>query len=486
MRRVVFYLFTLIYLVFCPVLIMYALGYIYQPGEHQGIVKTGLIYLSTAPSGASIYLGSSRFTKKTPAVLPDLLPGLYPVRLTLKKYRTWSEVLPIEKGKATVLEQILFVPEALEQKQLLDGSFSDLIPLNGTRYFLVSKGNTLRDLYVYDWKDEKIWPLVPSRSPFSGAKWNHPVLVDKSPALFLEIRTDDQKRYLWVVLKGRGESEMRDVTDLLPEEVENVQCDPQEKKHLFFLSGHTLNRLTVNSREPYSVVLENVRSYGLFEKEIYLLKSDHSFTLMDLEGKKEKQLLRDPGLGEALFGDGRKYAVRIYSDDMIFFWSSDGELLSNHLPYRLIKEGVLEARYHSKTKRLLVWKDDAIGVLDFSKERDEKSVFESGPKLVWVFRKGKNIKQAYWVYEGSHIVFRDENEVFLLELETYGKPHLYPLLEVKPKSSVAYLEETGKLYILKRSTGELSEAELVPKLEILQLPFPERREETKKSEIVEL
>ena len=171
---------------------------------------------------------------------------------------------------------------------------------------------------------------------------------------------------------------------------------------------------------------------------------------------------------------------------MIFFWSSDGELLSNHLPYRLIKEGVLEARYHSKTKRLLVWKDDAIGVLDFSKERDEKSVFESGPKLVWVFRKGKNIKQAYWVYEGSHIVFRDENEVFLLELETYGKPHLYPLLEVKPKSSVAYLEETGKLYILKRSTGELSEAELVPKLEILQLPFPERREETKKSEIVEL
>ncbi|MBI4372626.1 MAG: hypothetical protein HY585_02730, partial [Candidatus Omnitrophica bacterium] len=90
------------------------------------------------------------------------------------------------------------------------------------------------------------------------------------------------------------------------------------------------------------------------------------------------------------------------------------------------------------------------------------------------------------VYEGSHILFRDKNKVFSLELETYGKPHLYELMEVKPKSSVFYSEEAGKLYYLDRLSGRISFLEVLPRRDLLILPFPERKEEKKQAQIGEL
>ena len=69
--------------------ILYALGYILKPGMEQGLVKTGLIYISTVPSGASVYISNKRYTRRTPAILRDLTPGNYPIRISLKNHRSW-------------------------------------------------------------------------------------------------------------------------------------------------------------------------------------------------------------------------------------------------------------------------------------------------------------------------------------------------------------------------------------------------------------
>ena len=45
LRRIFFYLFTAIYVVACPMTILYALGYLVKPGTEKGIVKRGLIYI---------------------------------------------------------------------------------------------------------------------------------------------------------------------------------------------------------------------------------------------------------------------------------------------------------------------------------------------------------------------------------------------------------------------------------------------------------
>src|SRR3989338_4413597 len=185
LRRIFFYLFVAIYLIFCPLIVLYALGYIYKPGTEQGIFKSGLIYLSTAPPGASVYFGNRRYTRRTPTLLPNLIPGDYPVRLVLKKYKSWNETLPVEAGKATVLERILLEPEEKKREEFLSDAFEDIVPIAGSRFFLVAKTPQLRSVFVFDWKDEKVWPLLPDGSSLGNMKISSSSTIQESQALFI-------------------------------------------------------------------------------------------------------------------------------------------------------------------------------------------------------------------------------------------------------------------------------------------------------------
>ncbi|MBI4394675.1 MAG: PEGA domain-containing protein [Candidatus Omnitrophica bacterium] len=486
LRRIFFYLFIVIYLVFCPLIIFYALGYIYEPGNEPGLVKSGLIYLSTAPPNATVYLGNRRYRWRTPTVLPSLIPGDYPVKLVLKKHKPWSEVLPVEKGKATVLERILLEPEERKTEVLFANGFDNITPIQGSRFFLVTKTSRLADAFLFDWKDEKLRPIFHKNSSFGGMKISSYASVPESSALLIQTDSANGRKFFWASLKGK-EVQIEDLTDLFLETPERIEWDPGYKKYLFaFQNGH-LNRIDLISHSLAPQFLERLIGYGLFERKIYALRDNFTFEQLDFEGRKEKTLLQDPLLGKSLFGENEFYQIKIFSDDIIFFLGKNGELLANRLPYRFVSHGILGMEFYQKDKRLLVWASDAIGIIDFSKERaGEENVFETGPKVVWLFKQGEKIEQAFWVYEGSHILFRDKNKVFLLELETYGKPHLYELAKVKDKSSVFYSEEAGKLYYLDASTGNLSYLEVLPRRDLLLLPFPERKEEKKKVPIEEL
>jgi hypothetical protein len=81
-RRVVFYTLFVIYIVLCPLLLLYASGYTIDPLTRE-VERTGLVHLATVPSGAHIYLEQSRFLKKTPATLDKLRPGEYRVMLDI-------------------------------------------------------------------------------------------------------------------------------------------------------------------------------------------------------------------------------------------------------------------------------------------------------------------------------------------------------------------------------------------------------------------
>ena len=74
---------------------------------------------------------------------------------------------------------------------------------------------------------------------------------------------------------------------------------------------------------------------------------------------------------------------------------SHGELIGSQIPYRFVDEGVLGLQYERRSKRLLFWKKDALGVLDLSEERDGEGVFETIPKPVWIYQRGERIEQAF-------------------------------------------------------------------------------------------
>lgn len=483
-RKIFFYLFVAIYLIFCPLTILYALGYLFRPGAQRGIVRTGLVYLSTAPPGASVYVGHRRFTGRTPTILRDLLPGDYDITLALKGRKLWSQRVPVEAEKATVLERVLLPPEAWRREVLWPKAFTQLVPLEGTRYLLLAAGPLLEDEFVYDWKERRGRPL--SAEPWMrGARVLARFTVPKSEDLLFKVRAKEQDRYLWVKL-GERETAVRDVSNLFPSSPQRVGWDPEARENLFALRGGALDRLSLNARAVFPKFLSQVRGFGFFDKRLYVLQSGPLFLSSDLEARKLELLLDDLVLSRSLFGEEGAFDIFVFSKDLILFRGPRGELKGNRLPYHYVEDGVSGVAYDPHEERVLVWKKDRLGVLDLEREASPEDVFERGPKLDWVFKRGQTIGQAFWVYEGSHVLFRDQDRTVLAEVETYGKPHLYPLAEVREGSDISYIEESGQVHYLDPATGYLSAIELLPRRDLLLLPFPERKEEKKESRIQEV
>ncbi len=461
--------------------ILYALGYILKPGTEKGLVKTGLIYISTVPSGASVYIDNKRYTRRTPAILRDLLPGNYPIRISLKNYRSWFQNIPVEAEKATALEKILFVPTELKREQLSPEPFERLIPIEKSRYFLLATGSRPGDLFICDWKQEKIRPLFQKGDPLGEGNVLSFYSVPGGVSFLLLVHVRGGEKYLWVEM-GDKECRVEDVSVCFPEEPLQVVWESHDKNHLFSIHDNYVNRVDIAGRSVVPRYLENIRGLGLFHKSIYALRGDSLLERLDYDRKPKEMLLNDAALGSSLFGAKGLFQIHVLDNDIILFQGARGELLANRLPYRFLEEGTIGYEYYASRERALVWRKEDIGILAFSKPAKNEEIFEKGPRLHWVYQRGQKIEQAFWVYEGSHILFRDENRVSLLEIETHGKPHLYSLLKVKRKTDVFYAESTGKLYYLDSESECLSSVEILPRQEILPLTFTEKNEK-KKSEI---
>lgn len=109
-RKNLFYVFTAIYVIVCPVLILYARGFWYKP-DTDNIVETGVISINTRPSGADIFLNNKKVNSKTPTVIRSLPPGEYFLLMRLKEYEDYKTRVRVDKGKAVVLEEIKLIQE---------------------------------------------------------------------------------------------------------------------------------------------------------------------------------------------------------------------------------------------------------------------------------------------------------------------------------------------------------------------------------------
>jgi len=471
LRKIFFYVFAAIYVVFCPLIIMYSLGYIYRPGTDAGVVKTGLIYLSSAPPGADVYLNGKKYAQKTPTVMQELLPGDHSVRMKLEGYRAWERKVPVEAEKATVLDKVILLRENWDEQAISKEPFTGLKPVPRSGYFLVSGDGGLGGTKVFDYRQEQLSPLLEEGSPYAGYGATSSFVVRGSACALVIAASGQDERALWMELSDGG-AKISDVTDLFGTDPGLVLWLPRQEDQAFMLKDNSLVKIDVKARAIYPDYLMGVKGAGLFNNEIYYIKEDNTLDKIGYDKKVPSKLMDDPDLGRSLFGGTDLYRVEVLSEDYILFLGGQGELLANRLPYRFVDKGVKGFKYYEADEQVLLWTAERIGVLDLSEEETGSVEFEKGPGLVWERSGGKDIEQCFWVYKGSHVLYRDGSEVFLLAIEEYGDVHQDKILDVKPGSAVYYSDQTGKVYFLAAATGLLSAVELVPHKSLISVPFP--------------
>ena len=467
LRRILFYLFLCIYLIICPLIIFSALGYKFSPQDKE-IVQTGLLYLSSIPSQADVYFGKSRYAQKTPATVRDLLPGDYFVKLSLKGYKLWQDTLTIKAGKATAFERILLIPQNWQKRELSGDKFRSLAGLSGTDFLILSKGAKAEDYYVFNCKTEQAFPVLRADSGLKDSRVLVQFSVDDSPQFIISAELRGKKIFLLVRIK-EDSADTLDITDLIYEPPLDIVWDPADNRHIFSLHKDKLNRLDVESRTVYPNYAKNLKGYGLSDRQVYIL--DNNYTLLQSKSdKNDMEPVRvDLILRKLLSAEKGNLRIKILSEENLLFLSSDGELLTNLPPYLLSEEAIEGTEYSKKIKSLLFWTRNKIGVIDFLNE--DNAIPGKKINLQWLYAKGVKISQCSWVYEDSHIIFRDRDQVYLVEFGEDSPQYLENVVKLKENTSFYYNEPTGNLYYLEPSSGKFCAIEVVPKKESALAPF---------------
>ncbi len=474
LRKIFFYIFLVIYLIACPLIVLYAFGFIFTPNSIEPIAKTGLVYLSTVPPGASIYLNNELTQLKTPASLQNLNPGDYIIRLTMDGYYDWSHDVTITPNNASVFDKILLIPDKRQPKLLLDEKFENLIPLPKMNLFLLQKSATLKDWTVYYCDENKQYPLLGEESDYGGMTLSKLYTVAESGGMLFLLNSDTGIRYLYIE-PGQDKPFIMDITELFTVTPEKIDWDPAQPRQIFTFQNGYLNMIDITNKAVYPEYITDVAGFGFYNKKIYVLGNDYVLTRSNLDQAWPEILLDDKYISESLFADKGFFNIHPVEDDIILFISEKGELITNHLPYRFTDDGVEGSSFYGKNRRLLLWEKKRIGVVNFLTEVIEGITFEKGPELLWVDVKGNSIEQAFWVYDDSHILFRDKGQAWLIEMEAVGRPHLDALIKVKPNHNLFYIENTGKLYYLDNISSRLFSLDIVG-----QKPLQEKKARDKK------
>ena len=480
LRKIIFYILLIFYLMACPLVLLYASGYILRPGSEHGLVRTGLVSVSSVPPGASVYLGRKKFTKKTPALLMDLLPGDYTISVYLKKYRPWFRRVPVQEEQATVLEKIMLVPKELEPKVLTSESFERLIPLADTAYLILLKSRQLRDVFIYEAEKRTLHPLLLDEEDAAAFGANRFLTLHHEPGSVFAVMLIDGKtgrHFLRINLRKRKKN-VKALAPLKAVGTASVHWDLDTEDHLYYEQNGDLARLDVSSGKIRPLLAQGVRGFSVLDGRIYAVTSEDVFRL-DSNGQNRQTLLGDPLLTRTLFGGHDPFDVQVLPEGHLLFWNSKGELLTNRFPHKLVERGVLGLAVCQEEERVAVWQKNQIAVLDFyAKEKTKKEGFEKGVTPRWVYTRGHDIRQVFWVYDDSHLLFRDGRQAVLMDLFPYGEPAVEPLAEVDPADGMAYAESTGEMYYLDPSTDRLMALELLPKAGRMAAAFFERAKET--------
>ncbi len=456
-RRILFYLFLLIYLILCPGLLLYASGYIFDPFTRE-VERTGLIHLSSIPPGAVIYLEHRRFVRKTPATIDQLRPGDYRVTLSMPGHRPWTQSVAVRAGKASVFEKALLLPNDLLPQAPLKGAFRQLFPMPGTDFLLLSRGNDLGGIEVYNLKNDKSMPLLEPGSPW----FDFPVLSlshqENSRSFIIYGGGLLERKYLWVMLKG-GRPVFADITRFFLKDPLLIEWDPSNTNELFAVYTNYIDRVDIEAGVIYPRDINGVKGVGFHNNRVYLMTADNRFIKYGRDKTKTESFLEGHHFDKALLDKNTFYHISAPAEEkLIFLLGEDGSLLFNDFPYQIVDKGVKGMAFHARAKMFMYWNSSAVMLVDPG-PADASAVKSPATKVV--FSGGQDIKQCFWGDAATHIICNDNDRVYFIEVEPEGGDHNEFITAIRKGSSIAYNPDTGWLYYINEQ-GLFEKVQLVP------------------------
>ncbi|MDP2928803.1 MAG: PEGA domain-containing protein [Candidatus Omnitrophota bacterium] len=278
-RHIAFFFSLALYMTLLPIILSYSLGY--HIDFHKFIVyKTGILYLKSAPSGASIYINGKLHPDITPARIEELRPGTYSVEVKRENFYPWQKDLAVRPNMVTRAENILLFPTLQEMEKVSDRETENFfIPDDKSQIYYMTKigfyksnmdGMNFKKLSSYS-----EWP-----SDILGKKLS----PDGKKILYFN------ENGIWIIyLNSRDLTKCVDVA-----EVEEVLKSPDimidafwhsGSNHIIFAAGRDINVLEIGKGGEKNMVM--LKSCHRAPKDLYYDVYNDSLYFNDSAGGKK-------------------------------------------------------------------------------------------------------------------------------------------------------------------------------------------------------
>jgi len=463
-RRLLFFLAIIAFLIIAPLIVLYATGFRWD-FEQKRITQVGMITVKCIPRAVNIFVNDKLKARRTYARIRDLMPRDYVVKLQKEGYSIWEKKLTVEPRVATPIKHArLFLSEP-EVTQIINSGIDQYVlsPNNKKIAYTITSGEEA-GIWLLDVASHNSSKLFPKSKEefakvleglvFSDIKWSpdsEKVLVQYKTK-FLEEETEPQLTY-HVIINTTRPQDIIFLEDLFKFEMEKVKWHPKDPNQIFWLNQGNFYSIKLDKKTLSPVLATQVLDFAVVNQDVYYVTE----TLKDTENTEdskptfqfikkslstlEEELITDVSdLGAEEFCEilaGKKrVALMLGKDKSLYILDKDNEL-------QKISDKTQKVIWDSLQYKLLYQNDYEIFVLRFVDEDFDIELEE--PQQELITRYSEKIQDCLWYPDFQHIVFVVKNTIKIIELDGRDKRNVYELGKVNVDDPKVACKLKGKV-----------------------------------------
>lgn len=450
-RRKIFYSMVLLFGIAAPLALLYSRGYVFDL-KQRNLVATGGIFVKTVQAGARVYVERD-FFKETSfishgALVTDLLPRRYAVRVEKDGHRPWSKVVRVSNEEVVEFRDVLLPPATVTPAVIFNAQRrtpSLLTALPGRKDIALAVGDPTRPATLY-----VVNPQT-RRAPINVAAVQHWAWDEHSRTFTIGRVVDGALRWWRLAGDEEGGREEPVVLRGLPAafSAQGVRPHPTSAEEFYFFAGGVL---FLQGRASVPVpIAEQIHSYAITAERIYFLSRNGFFAESDLAGGETKilgrkgLLLEEDRPAPILPSPGGDVAVLDAAGGLFLYQPRRDQELE------LVAANVGGVDFSANGERMLFWDDHRLWIY-WLRDNAQQPFDLAGSKKQIFFSEAK-IRQAFLNAAGSHVFFSTQRGIRMTEVDDRAGVNTYDLTDSSPDSFafdreglVLYWTEGSRLY----------------------------------------
>ncbi len=260
-RRILYCIFFLIFFIAAPIVVLLAQGYQYDFTKRR-LEKTGVLFLESKPTKATIYLNSKVQKDTTESRLKNLLPNDYDVKLTKNGYQDWQKKLTVHPNETTFAQYIRLFKSEPTVKNIFSRSINIRSELQNNLVALNYIENQKNKLTIFNLETESVTELAELN--FTPQK-----LVISPRQDYLLASSSDK-----IVVIDLINKKIIDLTKQIIQ-TNSAQWSTSDKDEMLYYADPTgLFKINLTTQNIAAVINEPIISWALIDKELYYLSQE--------------------------------------------------------------------------------------------------------------------------------------------------------------------------------------------------------------------